>query len=52
VPGLHTVRIPDELNVPGAYGIAAHPSSAEGEGLVHFILSRDGQAILEQYGFH
>jgi molybdenum ABC transporter molybdate-binding protein len=52
VPGLHTVRIPDELNVPGAYGIAAHPSSAEGEGLVRFILSRDGQAILEQYEFH
>jgi ABC-type molybdate transport system substrate-binding protein len=51
-PGLYTVRIPDEPNVPGAYGIAAHPSSAEGDVLVRFILSRDGQAILEKYGFH
>jgi molybdenum ABC transporter molybdate-binding protein len=52
VPGLYTVRIPDDLNVPGAYGIAAHPSSAQGEALLRFVLGRDGQAILEKYGFH
>ena len=52
LPQLKTLRIPDALNVRSAYGLAAHPSSAEGERLVRFILSPAGQAILGKYGFY
>lgn len=52
LPELNMLRIPDELNVRSAYGIAAHPSSTEGERLANFILSPAGQAILEKHGFH
>lgn len=52
LPALNMLRIPDGLNVLSAYGIAAHPSSAEGERLVGFVLGPAGQAILERHGFH
>ena len=52
VPNLTLVRIPDELNVRSAYGIAAHPASTEGERFKRFVLSADGQQILKKYGFN
>ena len=52
LPDLKLLRIPDELNVRSAYGIAAHPSSVEGGRLVGFIMSPAGHAILDKHGFH
>jgi molybdate transport system substrate-binding protein len=52
LPELNMLHIPDELNVRSAYGIAAHPSSTEGDRLVDFVLSSTGPAILEKHGFH
>ena len=51
VPQLEIVRIPDELNVRSAYGIAARVDSAEGQRFVEFVLQAPGQAILKKYGF-
>ncbi len=51
VPQLDIVRIPDELNVRSAYGIAARTDSAEGQRFVEFVMQDAGQAILKQYGF-
>lgn len=52
VSNLTLVRIPDDLNVRSAYGIAAHTASAEGERFKRFVLSADGQQILKKYGFN
>lgn len=52
LPELHVLRIPDELNMRSAYGIAAHPSSTEGARRVGFVLSPAGQAMLEKHGFY
>lgn len=51
VPQLVILRIPDELNVRSAYGIAARPDSAEGQRFVDFVMQAAGQAILKKYGF-
>lgn len=51
LPELVSLRIPESLNVPSRYGIAAHPDSAEGQRLVEFVLQPQGQAILREYGF-
>lgn len=52
LPRLTIVRIPDDLNVRSAYGIAAGNGSMEGERLVQFVLSAPGQEILRKYGFN
>lgn len=51
VPRLEILRIPDELNVRSAYGIAARGGSPEGERLLRFVLGPTAQAILRQHGF-
>ena len=52
LPKLQIVRIPDDLNVRSAYGIAAHPASKEGEQFKRFVLSSEGQQILRKHGFN
>ena len=52
VPRLEILRIPDDLNVRSAYGIAARRGSPEGERLVRFVLGPAAQAILRRHGFH
>lgn len=51
LPRLETLRIPDSLNVPSSYGIAARKGSAEGERLLRFVLSPSAQDILRKHGF-
>lgn len=51
LPRLDMLRIPDSLNVPSSYGIAARKGSAEGESLLRFVLSPPAQDILRKYGF-
>ena len=52
LPTLHIVNIPDTLRVGPEYGLAllkdAQPAAA---GLMLYILSVDGQATLEKFGF-
>jgi ABC-type molybdate transport system substrate-binding protein len=52
LPNLHIVTIPDDLNVGAEYGLVtlkdAPPEALE---LSRFIMSAEGQAILEKYGF-
>ncbi|MES2023989.1 MAG: molybdate ABC transporter substrate-binding protein [Pseudomonadota bacterium] len=52
LPELNVVRIPDDLNVRSAYGIAAALQSEEGKRFVHFVLSSAGQEILKRHGFN
>jgi len=52
LPDLKVLRIPDALNVRGAYGIGAAPSSAAGERFVAFVLGPAGKAILRRHGFN
>ena len=51
LPRLEMLRIPDSLNVPSSYGIAARKGSAEGERLLRFVLSPPAQDILRKHGF-
>jgi molybdenum ABC transporter molybdate-binding protein len=51
LPQLTVVRIPNELNVRSAYGIAAHPASAEGERFIRFVRDPVGRKILKKHGF-
>jgi len=52
VPGLGWVRFAPELNVAGAYTIGATGAGGKAaEEFVSLVLSPDGQAILERYGF-
>lgn len=51
LPRLEMLRIPDSLNVPSSYGIAARKGSAEGEHLLRFVLSPPAQDILRKHGF-
>ena len=51
LPQLKVVALADDLNVPSAYGIAAHAGSEQGMRLVQFVLAAAGQAILKKHGF-
>jgi molybdate transport system substrate-binding protein len=51
---LHTVEIPDELNVTASYFLASitdSPQAGLAKSFVDFVLSSQGQAILAKYGF-
>jgi molybdate transport system substrate-binding protein len=53
-PGLKTIDIPDEYNVTAVYPVAplkkaAHPQQAAE--FIQFVLSTDGQTILQKWGF-
>lgn len=51
---LQLLTIPDEINVEAVYPIAVLKSSAHGElaqAFVDFVLSAEGQKIMEKYGF-
>ena len=53
-PDLQTIEIPAELNVIAQYPIAALTESANAElseAFIAYVLSADGQAILEKWGF-
>jgi len=54
VPELKTIEIPAELNVSAEYPIAALTNSANadlGTALIEYVLSSDGQAVLQKWGF-
>ena len=52
VPGLSWVRFGSDINVAGAYTIGATASGGKSaEEFISLVLSPDGQAILERYGF-
>jgi len=52
VPGLTWLRFDADINVPGAYTIGATQSGGKAaEEFVSLVLSPEGQAILERYGF-
>lgn len=51
LPRLEMLRIPDSLNVPSSYGIAARKGSIEGERLLRFVLGAPAQDILRKHGF-
>ncbi len=54
VPELKTIEIPTQLNVVAQYPIASLPESANSElseSFVAYILSSEGQSILEKWGF-
>ena len=49
-----TIAIPDEFNVIAQYPIAVTKSSthaSDAQAFVQYILSKDGQDVLQQYGF-
>lgn len=51
---LQLLTIPDEINVEAVYPIAVLKSSAHGDlaqAFVDFVLSAEGQEIIEKYGF-
>jgi molybdate transport system substrate-binding protein len=53
-PDLHTIEVPDSINVTADYPIAAltetnNPEVAQA--FVDFVLSSDGQTILARWGF-
>jgi molybdate transport system substrate-binding protein len=53
-PGLETVEIPAEFNVIASYPIAPAIKSANADlaaAFIEAVLSRDGQAVLEKWGF-
>jgi molybdate transport system substrate-binding protein len=53
-PGLKTITIPAELNVIADYPIAALSQSAHADladAFIDFVLSPDGQAVLQKWGF-
>ena len=52
VPGLVWARFGTDVNVAGAYTIGATGAGGKAaEGFVSLVLSPEGQAILERYGF-
>ncbi len=52
VPGLNWLRFADDLNVASAYTIGTTEAGGKAAlEFVHLVMSRDGQAILERYGF-
>jgi molybdate transport system substrate-binding protein len=52
VPGLRTVHIPEALAVGGDYGLTVlRGAGADAERLAQFILSTEGQAVLQKFGF-
>ncbi len=53
VPGLRIVVLPAALAVEAAYGLTVlhGPASVRGRDLADFILSSDGLAVLDRYGF-
>lgn len=52
VPGLNWVRFGNDLNVAGAYTIGTTEAGGKAaEQFVALVLSPEGQAILERYGF-
>jgi molybdate transport system substrate-binding protein len=50
---VHVVDIPDEVNVVATYPVAilAHGDQALGSAFVAYLLSDEGQALLERFGF-
>ena len=53
-PELQTIQIPAELNVIAAYPIAPLVESIESdlaEAFIAYVLSDDGQAVLQKWGF-
>ena len=53
-PDLKTIMIPDEVNVIARYPIAAIAKSANArlaDEFIDFVLSADGQAVLQKWGF-
>lgn len=51
---VQTIEIPDELNTIASYPIAVISDSAQPElaqAFVDYVLSAEGQAVLEEYGF-
>ena len=50
---VHVVDIPDEVNVIATYPVAvlAGGDEALGSAFVAYLLSEEGQAMLERYGF-
>ena len=50
---VHVVDIPDEVNVVATYPVAvlAHGNQALGSAFVAYLLSDEGQALLERFGF-
>jgi molybdate transport system substrate-binding protein len=53
-PGLKTIEIPAELNVIAKYPIAVLSNSANSDlakAFVDYVLSPDGQAVLQKWGF-
>jgi molybdate transport system substrate-binding protein len=50
---VHVVDIPDEVNVIAIYPVAilAGGDEALGSAFVSYLLSEEGQAMLERYGF-
>jgi ABC-type molybdate transport system substrate-binding protein len=51
VPGLQVVEVPEALAVGADYGLVVVSGRPEAKALADFILSTDGQAILNSYGF-
>jgi len=54
VPDLKTIEIPTELNVTAQYPIAALIKSANADlatAFIEYVLSSDGQAVLQKWGF-
>lgn len=53
-PELQTIEIPNDLNVIAAYPIASLTESANADlatAFIEYVISPDGQAILEKWGF-
>ncbi|WP_255448357.1 molybdate ABC transporter substrate-binding protein [Telmatospirillum sp. J64-1] len=53
VEGLQIVAVPEDLSVGAVYGLTVMNSGdrAQGEALAQYILSPDGQSVLERFGF-
>jgi molybdate transport system substrate-binding protein len=53
-PELQTIEIPDDLNVIATYPIAPLVNSENADlasAFVEYVLSDEGQAVLEKWGF-
>lgn len=51
MPALQIIDIPENLNVGATYGLLVLSKRTQAQDLADFILSREGQSILAEYGF-